>query len=61
MHRGIFSNNQSVSTDHSNLLSHIKECREITRCKSIGLDIKNNNKTIMDYGLPIINSASHQQ
>ena len=31
---GKFLNNQSVSTDHSNLLSYIKECREINRCKS---------------------------
>jgi hypothetical protein len=69
---GKFLNNQSVSTDHSNLLSYIKECREITRCKSkeelkqfvanifdsslVGMS--KNNKTIMDYRLPIIKSVS---
>ena len=72
MHRVIFVNNQSVSTYQSNLLSYIKDCREITRCQSkeelkqfvanifdsslVGMS--KNDENIVEYRLPIINLVS---
>jgi hypothetical protein len=63
---------ESNSTDHDKLLCYIKECRESTRYKSKDelkqfvakifdsslVRMSRNNKTVMDYRLPLLNSAS---